>query len=146
MKNFFYILLLLPIICLGQNKSETSKDHVIEWNVGIASVDDYEFSSPFPGTSVLYTQTSQIGESGVFEWQIGIGLPSLITGKIVMGMGNLNNYIGISVRPWPLFVGPQLKIDNFSFSFEFGTNDIPSLESGLIATVGYRWNINQKFI
>ncbi len=145
MKNLIFIMMLIPLINFGQNKSEILKSHAIEWNVGIASVDDYEFSSPFPGTSVLYSQTSQVSDNSIFEWQLGIGLPSLITGKIVMGMGTVNKYFGLSIRPWPLFVGPQLKLDKFSFSFEIGTNDSPSLESGIIATVGYRWNIDKKF-
>jgi hypothetical protein len=62
----------------------------------------------------------------------------------MMGMGSLNNHIGIAVRPWLLLVRPQLKLDKFSFSFEIGTNDSPSLMLFLIATVGYRWDINCK--
>ena len=56
-----------------------------------------------------------------------------------LGGGDLNRNVGVAVRPWPLFVGPQMKVDKFTLSFEVGTDTELSFDSGLIITFGYRW-------
>ena len=125
----------------GQLKSS---QEFIEINAGAASIDDYDFSSTFPGVSVLFGQTFEFTKNGVFEYQIGGALPSLLTGKVALGIGNIRNNFALAIRPWPLTIGPQGKIGSFSFSFEVGNNDTASFEAGLIATVGYRFKLGQK--
>ena len=137
MKKLIIILILvLPVIILGQKE----RNKFIEGNIGIASVDDYDFSFPFPGCSALYGETYS-NDGLVTEWQLGLALPTIATAKLFVGGGNLKNNIGIGIRPWPLFIGPQAKIGRVSFSFEVGTNSEASFETGLIATMGYRWTI-----
>ena len=133
----FLILIVVAVFSIGQSKSQTIKNEFIEWNTGIASFEDYII----PGISVLFGRTSRIGNNGIFEWQFGGALPSLITGKLIWGKGKIDKYIGISIRPWPFFVGPQIKLNKFSFSFEFGTNKPFSFYTTMIGTVGYRWKI-----
>ena len=96
---------------------QVEKHKFIEANVGVASVDSYEFDWVMPGASVLWGQT--YSKSGfVSEWQIGLAAPSIVTGKLFIGQGNLDNNIGIGIRPWPVFIGPQAKLGRLTFSFE----------------------------
>ena len=92
MKKLILISLIFPALIYGQITKKT----FIEWNLGVASVDVYDFSDlVFPGTSVLYVKTLSYDGGLVAEGQIG-----------------LNN----------------------EFSFE----------SGLIATLGYRWQLKNR--
>ena len=141
MKKLIILLLIAPMSLFGQTENSQK---FIEINAGAASIDDYDFSSIFPGVSGLFGQTFEFTKNGIFEYQIGVALPSLITGKVAIGIGNIRNNFALAIRPWPLTIGPQGKIGNFSFSFEVGNNDTASFEAGLIATVGYRFNLGRK--
>ena len=140
MKKFILIILFIPAFTFGQ----TSKKSFIELNVGIASVDGYDFSGIFPGTSVLFGKTTSFDGGLVTEAQIGLAAPSILTAKLGFGAGNLDNYILLTLRPWPFFVGPQLKLYNITASFEIGLNDDISFASGLIATLGYIWKLKNR--
>tara|TARA_Y100000385_G_scaffold210200_1_gene218050 strand:+ start:184 stop:609 length:426 start_codon:yes stop_codon:yes gene_type:complete len=140
MKKFILIILFIPGFIFGQ----TTKKTFIEMNVGIASVDDYDFSGIFPGTSVLFGKTTSFDSGLVTEAQIGLALPSILTAKLGFGAGNLDKNILLTLRPWPFFIGPQLKLYNFTASFEIGLNNEFSFESGLIATLGYRWKLKNR--
>ena len=140
MKKFILIILFIPAFIFGQ----TTKKTFIEMNVGIASVDDYDFSGIFPGTSVLFGKTTSFDSGLVTEAQIGLALPSILTAKLGFGDGNLDKNILLTLRPWPFFIGPQLKLYNFTASFEIGLNNEFSFESGLIATLGYRWKLKNR--
>ena len=141
MKKLITLFLIFPMCVFGQLKSS---QEFIEINAGAASIDDYDFSSTFPGVSVLFGQTFEFTKNGVFEYQIGGALPSLLTGKVALSIGNIRNNFALAIRPWPLTIGPQGKIGSLSFSFEVGNNDTASFEAGLIATVGYRFKLGQK--
>ena len=139
MKKIILLFAILPMLLRGQ----TEKRMFTELNVGIASVDSYEFDWVMPGASVLLGQT--YSKSGfVSEWQIGLAAPSIVTGKLFIAQGNLDNNIGIGIRPWPVFIGPQAKLGRLTFSFEISPYQEISMETGLIATVGYRWTVNKK--
>lgn len=139
MKKLITILLLVPILALGQAEKRT----FTELNIGVASIDDYDFSDAFPGTSVLFGETTA-NDGLVTEYQIGLALPSILTGKLAVGGGNLDKNIMFACRPWPLFFGPQIKLNWFTASFEVGFNDDISFSAGLIATVGFRWQFKNK--
>ena len=142
MKKIIILLAIAPLFLIGQNKTYKN---FIEFNIGIADIGGYDFNDVFPGTSVLFGRTIELGSSNtVVEWQVGAAFPSLITGKIALGYGNLKNNIALAVRPWPLTIGPQAKIGNFSFSFEVGDGGDLSFEAGLISTVGYRITFGGK--
>ena len=139
MKNIILVFSIIPVFLFGQ----VEKHKFIEANVGVASVDSYEFDWVMPGASVLWGQT--YSKSGfVSEWQIGLAAPSIVTGKLFIGQGNLDKNIGIGIRPWPVFIGPQAKLGRLTFSFEISPYTEISMETGLIATVGYRWTVNKK--
>jgi hypothetical protein len=143
MKKLFTTLtaiIFISFLTLGQ-----SKQQFLEVNVGIAGLYDYDFSEAFPGMSVLYGQTKQISDICVGEWQAGLALPSIVTAKIGLGFGSVTHNAMISVRPWPLTIGPQVRLGRISTSFEFGTTeDDISVGAGLIATFGYRFIIKNK--
>jgi hypothetical protein len=141
MKKLIILFALVPMALFGQENKESK---FIELNIGLAAIDGYDFDDAFPGASILFGQTRQISDNGIFEYQVGIAAPSIVTGKVAIGYGNLKNNIALAVRPWPLLIGPQAKIGNFTFSFEVGTDSEISFDAGLISTVAYRWTIGGK--
>ena len=141
MKKLIILFALVPMALFAQ---ENKENKFIEFNIGMAAIDGYDFYDAFPGASILFGQTRQISDNGIFEYQAGIAAPSIITGKVAVGYGNLKNNIALAIRPWPLFIGPQAKIGNLSLSFEVGTADEISFDAGLISTVAYRWSIGKR--
>lgn len=141
MKKLLLIIVMIPAFAIGQQRN---KQTFFELNIGAASIDGYDFSDPFPGASFLFGQTIALSEATVFEYQIGLAAPSIATGKIALGYGNLEKNIALAIRPWPLTIGPQGKIDNFSFSFEVGNNNEASFDAGFIVTIGYRFMLGRK--
>ena len=106
----------------------------IELNVGLASLREVAM----PGASLLLGTT--FSNSGlVYELQVGAAFPSIATGKIGFGIGNLDYNLLFTVRPWPFFVGPQVRLKNCTFSFELGTSDQSSFYADFIGTFGFRW-------
>lgn len=141
MKKLIILFALVPMVLFAQ---ENKENKFIEFNIGLAAIDGYDFNDAFPGASILFGQTRQISDNGIFEYQVGIAAPSIVTGKVAVGYGNLKNNIALAVRPWPLFFGPQAKIGNLSLSFEVGTADEISFDAGFISTVAYRWTIGKR--
>ena len=141
MKKLIILFALVPMVLFAQ---ENKENKFIEFNIGLAAIDGYDFNDAFPGASILFGQTRQISDNGIFEYQVGIAAPSIVTGKVAVGYGNLKNNIALAVRPWPLFFGPQAKIGNFAFSFEVGTDSEISFDAGFISTVAYRWTIGKR--
>jgi hypothetical protein len=138
-KKLIAILLLVPMLALGQAERRT----FTELNLGLASIYGYDFGEAFPGASILAGKTFA-NKGLVTEYQIGLALPSILTGKLAIGGGNLDKNIMVACRPWPLFFGPQVKLGWFTASFEVGFDDIISFDSGLIATVGFRRKLKNR--
>ena len=139
MKKLITILLLIPMLVLGQEEKRT----FTELNIGVAAIDGYDYDDAFPGASLLVGRT--VAKDGlVTECQIGLAAPSIFTGKLAIGGGNLDKNIMIACRPWPLAFGPQFKYNIFTASFEVGFNNSISFDAGFIATVGFRWQFKNK--
>ena len=135
MKHLLIILLLIPMSVFGQKV----KQSFVELNVGVAAIDGYEFkNNTYPGCSFLFGQTYLSGNY-VVEWQAGLALPTLVTGKVFFGRGDLFHNCGIGIRPWPMCIGPQAKLGRLSLSFEYGFANELSFMAGLITSIGYRW-------
>lgn len=129
----------MPILALGQ----TNKKGFTELNMGIATIDGYKFYDAFPGASLLIGKT--FSKNGlVSEYQVGIAFPTVCTGKVAVGYGDLSRNIMIACRPYPLTFGPQIKLGKLTSSFEVGFNNTFSFDAGFIATVGYRWQFKNK--
>ena len=139
MKKLITILLLVPMLALGQAEKRT----FTELNIGVAAIDGYDFYDAFPGASLLIGQTFA-NNNLVTEYQIGLAAPTILTGKLAVGGGNLDKNIMLACRPWPLTFGPQIKLEWFTASFEVGFDDDISFNAGLIATIGFRWQFKKK--
>ena len=133
MKKLIAILLLVPLLTLGQ----AERRGFTELNIGVT-----DFG--FPGASILWGQTFEFPKNKVVEYQLGIALPTFGTAKFAAGLGNLKNNIMLAVRPWPFFIGPQVKIGVISLSAEFGTDDLISADAAAIYTIGFRWQFKKK--
>ena len=133
MKKLIVIILLLPMLLCGQKENKK----FAELNIGVT-----DFG--FPGASILWGQTFEFPKNKVVEYQLGIAFPTIGTAKFAAGLGNLKNNIMLAVRPWPLFIGPQVKLGIISLSAEFGTDDFVSADAAAIYTVGFRWQFKRK--
>ena len=147
------ILIFIGIECEAQEQFTS-----LEWNAGV-SASDADEGEYFPGCSYLIGTTYITKSNVVVDAQIGLALPTLVTGKVGVGFKAKNSIITAGIRPFPLHAYLQLqwlpynKHHSFIFSFEesaysmTGNDDWygPSAFSIRLATVGYRWNLGSKF-
>lgn len=121
--------------------SDGRAESFLEMNFGLAALGPHgSLYGLFPGTSFLWGSTGS--HSGfVYELQIGAALPTILTGKLGVGVGDLNNNLMIAVRPWPQTIGPQVTIRQWTMSFEICTGNESSANTSFIGTVGYRWTL-----
>lgn len=106
----------------------------------------------FPVTSVLYGETHIINDKWLIEYELGLALPALATGKLGVGM-KLNDIKFIAgVRPFPFNIFYQMAFEtsrkgDLIMSFEFsplGHNSAWALNSSGNINVGHSWNINSR--
>jgi hypothetical protein len=111
MKKIFLILTLLPISLWSQSNN-TYK----EFNFGIAVVDDFGF----PGASFLFGQTNYYTNHTLLDYQIGIAFPSILTGKVGLGIGDTDFATIIGIRAWPTCPYFQFSLkERHNFSIEY---------------------------
>ena len=134
MKNIIFSILFIPLIGLSQNTT-----HYKEFNCGIYSGENIYV---FPGASFLWGRTKYDTNNLVIDYQFGLALPTLVTGKVGVGIGNKNNAGVIGLRPWPPAGYLQyMKNERFVLSIEA----TPIENSGfllpfpLIFNIGFRW-------
>ena len=146
------ILIFIGIECEAQEQFTS-----LEWNAGVAYIDDID--GYFPGCSYLIGTTYINENNVVVDAQIGLAFPTGVTGKVGVGFKAKNAIITAGLRPYPSHAYLQLqwlpynKHHSFIFSFEesaysmTGNDDWygPSAFSIRLATVGYRWNLGSKF-
>ena len=139
MKKLIAILLLVPMLALGQTEKKSKK--FLEINGGAAEA----WIAWIPGASVLWGTTTQYNNKLIGEYQVGLAFPSIVTGKCAVGFGNLDYNLMLGLRPWPLFIGPQVKLGPLTFSAEWGARHYGiSLETEVILTAGIRLKIKSK--
>ena len=144
-----FLLFFCSNIEAQENSSVQSKNSFVEWNFGVADIDDEDLV--FPGTSVLWGKTYINENDFIFEYEAGLALPSLVTGKV--GIGKQFNTIKVimGVRPFPFNLFMQSSFTNgkkgyWITSVEFNplNSDINlSFGSRAILNFGYRWNITK---
>lgn len=167
-KSIIFSILFCTTLCLlGQNTSTESsssqlglsvvkepfnikpKVNFTEYNFGMALLEDVDFV--FPGTSFLIGQTNYFENGLILEYQIGVAIPSVITGKIGIGKKFENTDIVVGVRPFPfnLYVQPRFKDRDKGYwimSIEFNPldsgNSLSFYSRGLV-NFGYRWVLNR---
>ena len=139
-----FLALILCGIAFNSANAQRQSVSFTEFNCGVATIDGYEWDNVYPGASLLFGKTIEFSGNNVTEFQIGAAFPSIWTTKLAVGVGTLEKNVMIAVRPWPLFVGPQVKRNRFTWSLELGTATGWSSDAGMIATVGYRWDFTRK--
>lgn len=143
--GILFITCIFNLKTIGQNKPLVRK--YMEINAGIASVEDI---GAFPGASFLFGRTDYYKSGLILDGEIGIAFPSIVTGKLGMGLGNQNAAFLIGIRPFPLTGYAQ-----FNFKLNTGTiifsaeksnyrYDVISLNSRGNINLGYRWNLKRK--
>ena len=139
MKKLILLLSIIPMFVFGQTEKKSRQ--FIEINGGAADA----WVGWFPGASVLWGKTTQYNNKLVGEYQVGLAFPSIVTGKCAVGLGNLDYNLMLGLRPWPLFIGPQVKLGPLTFSAEWGARHYGiSLETEVILTAGIRLKIKSK--
>ena len=139
MKKSIVILCLIPALLFGQ---KIQKKEILEINAGIAEM---RIMGIWPGFSpLLYCQIFQVKKGIVAEYKIGAALPSMLTAKLGIGIGNLDYNIMAAVRPWPLSLGPQIILGPITFSYEWATKKDISMGAIWISTVGVRLKPGNK--
>ena len=146
------ILIFIGIECEAQEQFTS-----LEWNTGLAIIDDLD--GYFPGCSYLIGTTYITESNMVVDAQIGLAAPTLVTGKVGVGFKERNAIVTAGIRPYPLHAylqrqwTPYNKHHSFIVSFEVSAYSMfdnyvwagPSAYSFWLATVGYRWNLGSRF-
>ena len=134
-----FVLLLISLVVINSVHAQNRRAFK-ELNVGAAySPDNMMDAHVFPGVSFLWGETYQ-NNKRILEWEAGIALPSIATGKLTLAYGELNKYSGISLRVWPLMIGPQFKMGQLTLSAELGTDTDISFYAQGIFTIGFRFD------
>ena len=154
MKKLFLIS-LLSIFFLSNSEAQEiatgkSKNSFVEWNFGVAYIVDSDFT--FPGTSLLWGKTSIHENNFIFEYEAGIALPTLVTGKLGIGKQFNTTKVLVGVRPFPFNLYLQSSFTNgkkgyWITSIEFNplnSDTSMSFQSKAILNFGYRWNKNKE--
>ena len=150
MKNLIIILIGACVIIFTPKSTFGQKNikQFLEANVGYGynSLEGLSMSG-----SILYGRQKKISKIFLREWEVGVALPYFVTTKFSWGFGTKEHNIMLSIRPWPMTVGPQLNLGSFYTSFEFGVridnirDMINTLDNlGFSSTFGYRHTISSK--
>ena len=119
MKKIILIFLFIPFVSFSQvSKKSFSKttENYREFNLGICYFDYDDF---WPGFSFLCGRTIYFNNNNtVLDFQAGLALPSIVTGKIGYGIGNVNSNLLISLRPHPGSIGLEYNTTKRRFSIE----------------------------
>ena len=133
MNKIFLILILFPIFLCSQSNN-TYK----EFNFGIAVVDDFGF----PGASFLFGQTNYYTNNTLLDYQIGIAFPSILTGKVGFGIGDIDFTTIVGIRAWPTCPYFQFSLKerhNFSIDYHIFKESEFFHGTSLIFTYGIRF-------
>ena len=133
-----------------QLREEKSKYNFIEWNFGLAYLEGGDVPFPLPGTSVLFGGTHINTNNFIFEYEVGLALPSIVTGKLGIGRRFNKTDVIVGVRPFPFnlylqssFANKQKGywISSVEFNPLYNTETPLSFGSTAILNFGYRWNL-----
>ncbi len=147
--------LLIGIILLsftGVSQTGDSHNGYIEWNLGIAYIDDgFIVKGWIPGTSVLIGTRLDFKNNFLLDLEGGIAIPSYTTAKLGVGTyikKENNSAFIVGVRLWPIhgygqINFPETKVGQWILSGELGNESQFSLYSSAILNFGYRWKLKR---
>lgn len=122
------------------------KTKYIELNTGFAT----GIVPFFPGASFLYGATNYYSNGMVLDYEAGVALPSIITGKIGAGFMVNTNELTFGIRPFPSTYYVQTRLNrpnkksDIIISIESGLYYRSLLSQSAILTIGWRWD-NKKY-
>ena len=139
------LVLLLYILCSECSAQDSTHPSGIfkykELNVGLSRIEYLDF--PLPAAAFTWGQTHIYDNNFVLDYQAGVALPTVVTGKIGAGIKIKKSMLLIGVRPFPTFVNLQFSSPNNMdgyWVYSFGYNPING-DFGIRYNfnVGYRW-------
>ena len=138
MKKILLLLFICPIISFSQSFYSNSYK---EFNFGIYSEKEIIVS---PGASFLWGKTNYLQNNTLLDYQIGIALPTIITGKVGFGIGDQNYATIIGIRPFPTSAYVQFSFkEKYNIAFEYSPMSFsggdPFSARGFIVCYGYRF-------
>ena len=125
MKKLLLISLLSFFFSGNSEAQGKSKNSFVEWNFGVAYLEDWSSSSSFfPGTSVLWGRTHINDNNFIFEYEAGLALPSIVTGKLGIGkkFNKISNFYSVNVKidtTFHTFLGINLLTVSFGHPIGF---------------------------
>jgi|LauGreDrversion4_2_1035121.scaffolds.fasta_scaffold99664_4 hypothetical protein len=151
MKSFLILLFAISYSLPKFSAQTNEKRSYLELNAGVARI---FYDGYFPGFSFLIGQQKMLSSNTFLEYQAGLALPTIVTGKI--GLGYQNKFIGVSggFRVFPsMFYGQihfrtkkgQLNISAEQTPFNLDNWDLgPSFGANNVFSLGYQWNIGES--
>ncbi len=152
-KTTLTILIALSLLLSGNSEAQgKSRNSFIEWNFGIAYINDNYWAQGFlPGTSVLWGRTHINDNNFIFEYEAGFALPSIVTGKLGIGKKFNNTKVIVGVRPFPFnlylqssFMGGRKGYPIVSIEYNPLDDSPLSFGSTAILNFGYRWRLGRR--
>ncbi len=152
-KTTLTILIALSLLLSGNSDAQgKSRNSFIEWNFGIAYINDNYYAQGFlPGTSVLWGRTHINDNNFIFEYEAGFALPSIVTGKLGIGKKFNNTKVIVGVRPFPFnlylqssFMGGRKGYPIVSIEYNPLDDSPLSFGSTAILNFGYRWRLGRR--
>ena len=131
------ILLFVLLISTLSIKAQTVK--YVELNTGFST----GIVPFFPGGSILVGATHRFDSGIVLDYEGGVAIPSIVTGKVGVGCDINSATITFGVRPWPSSIYAQVELLRPNKS-----SDIVLTAEGMIGnvfvqnsifTIGWRW-------
>ena len=153
-KTTLTILIALSLLLSGNSDAQgKSRNSFIEWNFGIAYINDNYWAQGFlPGTSVLWGRTHINDNNFIFEYEAGFALPSIVTGKLGIGKKFNNTKVIVGVRPFPFnlylqssFMGGRKGYPIVSIEYNpLDDSPLSFFGSTAILNFGYRWRLGRR--
>ena len=157
MKKLFLISLFSLFFLIDSEAQlivgEESKNSFIDLTFGVAYIPELgDDGAIFPGISVLIGSTYIIENNLILEYEVGLALPTIVTGKLGIGKKFNNTKVIVGVRPFPfnLYLQSSLAKGERGYwitSIEFNPLDSDSslsFNSKAIFNFGYRWHIGKN--
>lgn len=151
MKKLIILVAALGLSATAVRAQRLATRSYLELNLGAAVVDDGDGGFVFPGLSFLIGQQAFLNPTVFVEYQAGLALPTLGTGKLGLGVQSESTGAGLSagVRVYPntlylQFYKPTRR-GQWNLSLEhapfFQNRPERSFYSSQIFTFGRQWNL-----
>jgi len=161
MKTLLVILSFCTVISLHTQtypvlSSHSSSGRFVELNMGVALaslvLENDRSNFPFPGFSFLWGKTINYDNNIILEYEGGISLPSIVTGKVGIGKKYNNSTFVAGIRPFPANFYIQTSFAHkekgyWILSLEynpFESDNLIAFGSKSLFTIGYRWHRPRK--